>query len=547
MKQLVNTLLILAIFLIASCSPFRYLPDDKEVPETYREEFKQQKDQYKRILKEKNNWDVVLDPIEVIPTNEFSARGISGITNWGEQSLLQADVRERIRKECSHHVHVKIWDTASDYDHKDLKKGKIKGKSYTGDGTDIDVHGHSTHVAGIMAAQDFGLAWDLVDLGLMTYEPTEVLTDGGTGSFAWMTQDVKESRSEDTENISNGVSVIYSGSLGGGSTYGPLEAELKQSVEQGIFFNFASGNNGRYVEYPGKSAYTLATAAIGKDFKKASFSSPGVEVTATMPGVSIQSTYKNNAYASLSGTSMATPFETAAIAIALSKWGRKDLGTFSRLKKYLVWVATDIKPDGKDDATGWGVHYIKSILDNNPAQMEDDPQEPPTDPEPPKPEPVRPYPVSYTFDLSEDYKVMWHTGKGTKKNTLTVKEMRFKINDTKEPFPKLEKKVKEACDSFFKNRGMQLLPYHDQFDATYYAMRFLFMLRFKNIEADLVHVITEDQQSKAKIFRDDMIKELFESKYQSYIDVQTGQIKSYEVTKILKPISQDVSTFKIEN
>jgi hypothetical protein len=543
--KLVKTSWIVLILLVASCSPFRYLPDEKEVPQSYRDTFKDQKKEYKKVLKEVDDWDFFIPPIEAVPEQEFSSRGISGITNWGEQILLPGDLRNRLRQECTNPVTIRILDTGAKWDHPDLQTGQLPGKNYSGDGTDVDVNGHSTHVAGIIFGKEFGLAWDLADLGLLRVQPLEVLRDAGQGSFTWVAQAINDNQKEDFEKIKDNESVIYNGSLGGGSQLvKSVEEALEASTREGVYFVFASGNNGRYVEYPGKSEYTLATAALTESLKKANFSSPGPEVFWAMPGVSINSTYRGGNYAKLSGTSMASPFATAGLAIALSKWGREHLGAYYQVKKYFEAVCTDIEPDAKDDLTGWGIAYVTAILDTDPATIDDDPQDPPTDPEPPQPDPDRPTAVTYTFDLTENYRIKWNRSGEKEQFNLSIPEIRFQFAPTKRAFPDVFEQIKAECDAFFKNRGMTLLPHHDQFDATYYAMRFLFMLKFKDIDIDLIHVVSEDPQNKSRIFRGDLMNEMYEEKYQSYIDTSTGRIKTMELTKTLKPITQEVTTYK---
>lgn len=552
--KLVKTCFFLLLLIASACSPFRYLPENKEVSSTYVDTFKELKKEYKQNLQNAKDWDIVLDPIEQVPTAKFSARGLD-ISNWGEETLLPGSLRQRIRTECKYPVVIRILDTGAKWDHPALQKGQITGKNYSGDGTDIDINGHSTHVAGIVFGQGFGLAWDLADMELLEVAPVEVLQDQGWGSFMSVARAIEDYQKEDFQLIKSGVSVIYNGSLGGGrEVIEAVETAMKNSTREGVYFVFASGNNGRYVEYPGLSDYTLATAALTRSLKRAHFSGKGPQVFGAMPGVSINSTYRDGQYAELSGTSMATPFYSSATAIALSKWGREKLPNYTTIKKYLEWVSTDIPPSGKDDDTGAGIAYISSILDKDPANMEpDEPDEPDEPIEPIDPEPIeRPTAVDYTFEIDRDYTIIWEAEGIGQQHTMIVDNLRFTVKNTKQPFEKIYRQIEENCASFFENRGMVLLPHHDQYDAAYWTIRFLYMLRFDKLGMNIeTHFIKGSDEEKGNIvIRDDLMETMFEMVPQKmeYIDIENGSIRTVrkDSKRVMKTVPQDVKTYTIE-
>lgn len=326
------------------------------------------KSEYKQNVKD--GWDIVIPPEESAPEVVEAFAPEADVSNWGERTLLPQEIRDRIRKECTGRGVFKVFDTGSDLDHPYLQKGKREGSNYSGSETDADLHGHSTHVTGIIVGQGFGLAWDLVDMGLWTYEAVKFLGDSGAGSWASL---VSAIRTEDEENKileAQKVDVVVNGSFSGPASNKVVDDALESSSALGVNYFFASGNDAGDVNYPARSPYGMAIGSLDQSLTKSSFSSYGPELWLTMPGRSIRSTYKGKTLADLSGTSMAAPFASGAAAIALSRWPGQ-LKTQEDLSEYMAKVATDLGEPDKDDLYGWGVNYIIGILDTDPGKIDD--------------------------------------------------------------------------------------------------------------------------------------------------------------------------------
>ena len=487
---------------------------------------------YKRHLKQaakevaKDTSDIVLDPIESVPSkkNGFSAEAA---TNWGVQYLLPADLRQRLVNECTNKVTIKVYDTAGKSDHASLKQGQLPGSNYTTSTRIDDLQGHGTHCAGIIAADELGLCDALVDKGLIRWKPVKILGDNGSGSFDWVKTAIAAERADDRSRIAAGEFVVCSGSFGGGTgIIENVDKEIQSSTDFGVIFVFAAGNSGTAgVGYPGCGKYSIACGSLDQGITRSSFSSTGVEVWATMPGRNINSTYLNNTFATLSGTSMATPFLSGACAIALSKWGGK-LANYQVMKNYLAWCCQDLGVKGKDNETGWGIQMIKNILDRNPVDAPDmgNPKDP-VNPDPGNP-PTREKRM-LTFDIAGPLDVYWSIVEGSSlKNSNDVKATVYKLkkgkSSAKAALSKVTidkivveyesttdiknsaKNVQTAVKSFFQGRGFGLVSGSDSADAVYWASYFLeLILETQNkpaIKLDTIIVSAKDQDGNAIVW-----------------------------------------------
>jgi len=432
-----------------------------------------------------DTFDFTIPPIERVP-QKVQGLSIQAITNWSKDLLLPADVVKLMQDSCKYPGVLKIMDTGSKQTHADLQYGQLPGFNYTTDSGLTDANGHGTHVAGIACAKDFGLLWPLVQKGLAKWMPLQVLTGGGSGQFPWVSTCVSKQFANDQELGKQGYFVVYNASLGGGTSLLPdVESVLKKSYDIGVSFVFAAGNTGQPgVQYPGKSLYGIATGSLNSNLTLSSFSSTGPEIIAAMPGAGINSTWKNNTYAVLSGTSMASPANAAAVFISRARWG-PQLANSDKLKAYMKWVATDLPPTGRDDQTGWGIEYIRNILTKSPRDMggiTPPPPQPPVDTIPVKP--LR----TLTFNIEKDYSIIWAstaTVKAKSRRMMDVKSAAYKpikitelavSYQSKTDVVNSEKIVKETIEGFFKSRGLQLLPGMDQQDALFWTAHFLKMI-----------------------------------------------------------------------
>lgn len=198
-----------------------------------------------------------------------------------------------------------IIDTGIDMDHPDLKVDQTRGINYVTLGAvPEDDNGHGTHCAGIVGALNNSVGVIGVAAGA-TVVPIKVLNRRGTGAYSGIIAGVDyvaaNGKAGDAVNMSLG-----------GPTYQPLDDAILNLAAKGLKVALAAGNESQNANnvsparVNGTNIYTISAMATGDLWASYSnFANPPVDYCA--PGSSIYSTYKGGAYATLSGTSMATP------------------------------------------------------------------------------------------------------------------------------------------------------------------------------------------------------------------------------------------------
>ena len=117
----------------------------------------------------------------------------------------------------------------------------------------------------------------------------------------------------------NGADVI---SMSWGSYYYSrlLNDVINYAYNKGVVpVSIAGNNNVRTKSYPAAYENVIAVAATDSSDAKASFSNYGSWIDVAAPGVNIYSTYFNDTYTTLSGTSMSCPHVAGIIGLILSK------------------------------------------------------------------------------------------------------------------------------------------------------------------------------------------------------------------------------------
>lgn len=253
-------------------------------------------------------------------------------------------------------VKVAVVDTGVQATHPDLSGRVLSGAEFvsgggvsTGNGQD-DQNGHGTHVSGIIAADRDG---DLVT-GIAPSSsilPVRVLDSSGSG---W-NSDVDAGIIWAADN---GADVINL-SLGGSSSSSVDAAAISYAVNTkhvAVFAAAGNGGAGASPNYPAAYPGAVGVSAVDSSNTIAGFSNRGSYVDLAAPGVSIISDYPTSTVATMSGTSMATPYASGSAAVALSALrGRNPAATGTEVTGALQSTATDLGAAGRDDNYGHGL------------------------------------------------------------------------------------------------------------------------------------------------------------------------------------------------
>ncbi|MCX7879758.1 MAG: S8 family serine peptidase [Ignavibacteria bacterium] len=251
---------------------------------------------------------VSLPPFEVIPDNPKSNQIQSQTTPWGISAIGGFVNGSNLSNVAW------ILDTGIDLDHPDLNVNTNRSRTFVRTGRDSrtadDLNGHGTHVAGTIAARNNSIGVVGVVAGAQVIA-IKVLSSNGSGSISDIVAGL--------DHVANYGSAGDVANLSlGGSTSTTLDNAVTNTASYGIYVVIAAGNssananNYSPARVNGTRIYTISAHNNNNVFASFSnYGNPPIDYCA--PGVSVYSTYKDGRYATMSGTSMATPHVSGII------------------------------------------------------------------------------------------------------------------------------------------------------------------------------------------------------------------------------------------
>jgi len=244
-------------------------------------------------------------------------------------------------------VKVAIVDTGIDITHPDLAANVKGGMTAVNTTSYKDDNGHGSHVAGIVAAVDNTIGVVGVGPGIDLYG-VKVLDRRGSGYVSDIIEGLAWCQSADMD--------VVNMSLGTSSYVQSFHAAVSALYASGTVIVAAAGNDGigSAVNYPAAFSEVIAVSATTQLDALAYFTCTGPQIELSAPGYQIYSTYKGGGYATLSGTSMASPHVAgvAALVIASDKDG---VWTPADVRARLRATAEDLGAAGWDSGFGYGL------------------------------------------------------------------------------------------------------------------------------------------------------------------------------------------------
>lgn len=276
-------------------------------------------------------------------------------------NLIQIEAEEGWEiTEGAEEVIIAVLDTGVDTLHQDLSERIMDGYNALDESDNVeDGHGHGTHVAGIIGAVTnnvTGIAGTSWNNKLM---PIKVLDEYGEGSLYEVAAGIRWA-------VDHGAKVINM-SLGDPQFSQILYDAVRYAYEHDVVLIAAAGNdNVDQPMFPAGYDEVLAVSAVNRDAEKAVFSNYGEHIDVAAPGENIPSTFPDNQYVFMSGTSMAAPHVTGLAGLIRSI--RPDL-TNDEVLEVIRLSAKDLGEEGKDVYYGYGnisvVNALRIVLDQN--------------------------------------------------------------------------------------------------------------------------------------------------------------------------------------
>ncbi|MEB3198518.1 MAG: S8 family peptidase [Candidatus Sericytochromatia bacterium] len=250
-------------------------------------------------------------------------------------------------------VNVAVVDTGVDFTHPDLKDRVTQGpdlafrpgrifnrKDKNGP---MDDNGHGTHCAGIIGAltnNGLGIAGVAPGVKILA---VKVLGARGEGTSYDVMKGVAHA-------ITHGAKIVNM-SLGGTATTSVERKFYETAVQSGSLIVAAAGNSADSLGFPAAYPGVLSVGATDSTGGLARFSNHDASMSVTAPGVGILSTVPGEAYAKMSGTSMASPFVAGVAALV---WSKHPDWTAQQVKEHLEQTASDRGAPGVDPLFGHG-------------------------------------------------------------------------------------------------------------------------------------------------------------------------------------------------
>ncbi len=285
-------------------------------------------------------------------------------------------------------VRVAVLDTGVDPDHPDIKGRLVDFAEFNGSGTIVnsgvanafDSDQHGTHVAGTIVGGNASGGW--IGMAPDAELISGLVLDGKKGgTLAQVIKGIEWAVQKNAHVIN-----LSLGGLSFESTVGtPYQRAIVDALVRGTLVVAAIGNDGHQTTgAPGNDYFSLAVGAHDSRQRCAGFSGGRTLVLdqssfidskhlplvytkpdLSAPGVAVKSSMPKGKWASLNGTSMATPHVSGAAALLFAATDLTNSPADQRaflVKDLLLGGVTDLGEAGQDQRFGYGtINVLRSI------------------------------------------------------------------------------------------------------------------------------------------------------------------------------------------
>lgn len=262
---------------------------------------------------------------------------------WGVQEVKAPLAWKRTEGK---NIKIGVVDTGADFSHTDLRTSLAGGVNFIQRNRPAyDDNGHGTHIAGTIAANN-------KSNGILGVAPKASIYavkafDNNGSAF------VSDIILAIDWCVRNKMDIINM-SFGMKNRSINLRDSILNAHRAGVIVVASSGNDGEKsgIDYPARFTQTIAVGAIDKNGQISSFSNRGKGINIYAPGDKIYSTWLNNGYNTISGTSMATSHVSGTIALLLSL---KSGLTTNKIKLLLKKTALPLKKKKTKNTASTGI------------------------------------------------------------------------------------------------------------------------------------------------------------------------------------------------
>ncbi len=286
-----------------------------------------------------------------IPDNVGDA---TDVDTWFTSENGFDDLKSELAQNVLEEILVAVIDSGVDTDHEHLAGRLIESNVNLSDSgmenSCEDDYGHGTHVAGIVVTNT---------LENVKIKPYKVLNDRGNGSISQIVVAVDMA-------VEDGADVINLSITSKGESQ-TLTDSVDAATNKDVSVIVAAGNDkadlSKTYYSPACIESAITVSATARDSRLASYSNYNGTIDIAAHGDDIRSSYLNNRYILLNGTSMAAPQVAAGFAIVKSVYPEL---TSAEVEEKIKEYAIIMEEEEGCNYFGAGMLYLKYILSEIP-------------------------------------------------------------------------------------------------------------------------------------------------------------------------------------